>query len=108
MIKAGLKNKVALITGVKNLYGIGTATAKVFAIQGATVFVTYLRRPAEDSATNIPGEAFYRAQNTKTADEVIAAIRGSGGDGMLRLWKIAPLLSLFTISPVKLIVDRSG
>ena len=31
-----------------------------------------------------------------------------GGDGMLELWKIDPLLSLFTVFPVKLIVDRSG
>jgi|CXWL01.1.fsa_nt_gi 3-oxoacyl-[acyl-carrier protein] reductase len=79
MIDTKLKNKIALITGVNNPHGIGAATAKAFAAEGATVFVTYLRLPAEASTTNVPGEAFYRAQNARTADEVITAIRERGG-----------------------------
>ncbi len=79
MIDTGLKNKVVLITGVNNPHGIGAATAKAFATEGAAVFVAYLRLPAEVSTTIVPGEVFYRAQNTKTADEVITAIRERGG-----------------------------
>lgn len=79
MIDTGLKNKVVLITGVNNPHGIGAATAKAFATEGAAVFVTYLRLPAEVSTTNVPGEVFYRTQNTKTADEVVTAIRELGG-----------------------------
>jgi 3-oxoacyl-[acyl-carrier protein] reductase len=80
MIDTGLKNKVVLITGVNNPHGIGAGTAKAFAVEGAAVFATYLRLPAKESATNVPGEAFYRAQNAKTADEVVTAIRERGGE----------------------------
>ena len=73
MIDTGLKNKTVLITGVNNPHGIGAATAQTFAAEGAAVFVTYLRTPAEKSTTNVPGEAFYRAQNAKAADEVVTA-----------------------------------
>jgi 3-oxoacyl-[acyl-carrier protein] reductase len=79
MIDTGLKNKVVLITGVNNPYGIGAATAKAFAKEGAAVFVTYLRLPAEANTANVPGEIFYRAQNTKNADDVVNAIRDNGG-----------------------------
>jgi len=79
MIDTKLKNKIVLVTGVNNPYGIGAATAKAFASEGATVFASYLRLPTEESTTNIPGEIFYRAQNAKTADEVIVAIRERGG-----------------------------
>lgn len=79
MIGTKLKNKIVLITGVNNPHGIGAATAKAFATEGATVFVTYLRLPAKASTTDVPGEAFYRAQNAKTANEVITAIRERGG-----------------------------
>jgi len=79
LIDTGLKNKVVLITGVNNPHGIGAAIAKAFATEGAAVFATYLRLPTEVNTTSIPGEAFYRLQNTKTADEVINAIRDRGG-----------------------------
>lgn len=79
MIDTGLKNKVVLITGINNPHGIGAATAKAFASQGAAVFATYLRLTAKESPIDIPGEAFYRAQNAKTADEVITVIRERGG-----------------------------
>ena len=79
MIDTGLKNKIVLITGVNNPHGICAAAAKAFAHEGAAVFVTYLRLPAEVRPSNVPGEAFYRAQTAKTADEVVATIREGGG-----------------------------
>jgi len=79
MIDTGLKNKVVLITGINNPRGIGAATARAFAREGAAVFGTYLRLPAEGSPSESPGEAFYRAQIDKSADEVVNAIREAGG-----------------------------
>ncbi len=80
MIDTGLKNKVALITGVNNPHGIGAAITKAFTTEGAATFVTYLRLPAKESKTNVTGEAFYRAQNAKTVDEVVNEIREHGGE----------------------------
>jgi 3-oxoacyl-[acyl-carrier protein] reductase len=82
MIDPGLKGKVVLVTGAS--HGIGAATAKAFAAQGAMVFITYLRLSMGNAATeaaeaNTPGRAFYRAQQAKSADEVVRAIRERGG-----------------------------
>ena len=79
MIDTGLKNKVVLITGVNNPYGIGAAIARAFTSEGAAAFITYLRLPAKASTTNLPGEEFFRTQNSKTSDEVVSEIRGRGG-----------------------------
>jgi 3-oxoacyl-[acyl-carrier protein] reductase len=79
MIDTGLKNKVALITGINNPYGIGAATAKALAAEGVAVFGTYLRLPTTASKHDTPGEEFYRAQSAKAADEVVTAIRERGG-----------------------------
>lgn len=79
MIDTRLTNKVVLITGVNNPHGIGAAIARAFTAEGAAAFVTYLRLPFQDTTTDIPGEQFYRAQNAKTADEIVDAIRERGG-----------------------------
>ncbi len=85
MINTGLRDAVTLITGAQ--HGIGAATAKAFAAQGATVFVHYFRPPhsrkgtetAHDNKNDLPGEALYRAGQAKPADEVVASIRSQGG-----------------------------
>ena len=43
MINTSLADKVVLITGAN--HGIGAATAKAFAAEGAAVFISYLRLP---------------------------------------------------------------
>jgi 3-oxoacyl-[acyl-carrier protein] reductase len=86
MIDTGLNNKVALITGCNNPHGIGAATARAFAAQGARLFLHYFRSVQNASATGIsdqaataPGQAFYWRQQTKTADELVSAVTANGG-----------------------------
>lgn len=86
MIDPGLKEKVALITGGNNPFGIGAAIARALASHGARVFIHYFRQPFElpnedenTSESQDPGLAFFFKQQTKTADEVVASIRDAGG-----------------------------
>lgn len=85
MIDTGLTDKVVLITGAN--HGIGAATAKAFAVQGAAVFINYLRLPplgtpvAENETESIdsPGLGLYNARRATSADDVVIAIREQGG-----------------------------
>jgi 3-oxoacyl-[acyl-carrier protein] reductase len=85
MMDAGLRGKVALVTGAN--HGIGAATAGALAAEGAKVFLTYLRlRPekgiagkVESEKTAEPGAVFYAAMREKSADHVLEFIRQSGG-----------------------------
>jgi 3-oxoacyl-[acyl-carrier protein] reductase len=84
MIDPGLRNKVVLITGANNPYGIGAGIARAFGAQGAKVFLHYLRQTEASSLENraaeadTPGESFYHAQQAKSADEVLTEIRQMG------------------------------
>ena len=88
MIDPGLENKTVLITGANNPLGIGAGTAKAFAVQGAKVFLTYLRESPEmygvseeeSKKATSPSEAFGRYQNTKNTDQVIREIHKLGGE----------------------------
>ena len=81
MIDTGLSGKVALVTGAN--HGIGAATARAFAAQGARVFIHYLRAAAPPDSSTVdveePGEALYGAQRAKGADELVQAILTMGG-----------------------------
>ena len=92
VIDPGLKEKVALITGGNNPFGIGAAIARELASHGAKVFIHYFRQPAElsdeDRKTRPhkdPGLAFFFEQQEKTADEVLASIRNA--DGSAESWE---------------------
>jgi len=86
MIDPGLKEKVVLITGANNPHGIGAGVARAFAAQGSRVFLHYFRQTDSgaqhkgvDNAAS-PGVSFYYSQQTKSADEVLAAIRKMGAE----------------------------
>ena len=51
MIDYGLKNKVALITGANNPWGIGATTAMAFAREGAKVVLVYCMLPKAKEIT---------------------------------------------------------
>jgi 3-oxoacyl-[acyl-carrier protein] reductase len=86
MVDTGLKGKVVLVTGGNNPRGIGAATAKAFAAQGAAVFIHYFRQPVpaygrgtEAGSSDTPGVALYYAMQTLSADGVVGEIREQGG-----------------------------
>src|SRR5262245_49166632 len=85
MLDPELTGKVVVITGAN--HGIGAATAKAFARQGARVFITYYREPTRYSeealqqaeAEDIGGDMLYRARQQQPAGPLVAAIQAGGG-----------------------------
>lgn len=77
MIDYGLKNRVALITGANNPWGIGATTAMAFAREGAKVVLVYKKipRPFDTDKTDCHGADRYFAANAGTADAVESKLR---------------------------------
>ena len=81
MIDSGLHNRSVLITGANNPFGIGAAAAVAFARQGARLFLHYCRAPNQDLAPiDVPGELFYRLQQTMSCDELAARLATAGAE----------------------------
>lgn len=85
MIDPQLENKIVLITGAN--HGIGAATAKAFAAQGASVCIAWYRGTPTHSESDlraaldagVPGPLFYEAMQQQSADVVVEQIRSQGG-----------------------------
>jgi len=120
MIDPQLASKVVLVTGAN--HGIGAATARAFAEQGAHVFLTFYREPCAYSQEELQtarvaaefGAPLYRAMQQQTADHVIAEIRAGGGTAAaheLDLGDAASIPHLFglcerSIGPVDILVNN--
>ena len=85
MIDYGLKNKVALITGANNPWGIGAATAKAFAREGARVVLVYKKidRPFDASKTDRHGVDRYYGANAGDASAVEAELKKMNADYLI-------------------------
>ena len=73
MIDYGLKDKVAIITGANNPWGIGATTALAFAREGAKVVLVYkkLFREFDASKTDRNGVDRYFAANAGNAGRTL-------------------------------------
>jgi len=84
MVDPQLKEKVVLITGANNPYGVGAGIARAFAAQGAKVFLHYFRQvgpkpqAADAGGVASPGPEFYWSQQAKPVDEVLDSVRRLG------------------------------
>ena len=85
MIDYGLKDKVAIITGANNPYGIGATTAHAFAKEGAKVVLVYKRIPRDydKSKTDRNGVDRYFEANALGADIVESMLKEINADYLI-------------------------
>jgi 3-oxoacyl-[acyl-carrier protein] reductase len=106
MIDPNLKERVILITGAN--HGIGAATAKAFATQGAKVFLSYFRGKTDFSAEEMAqaqkhgagGPALYAANQQQQGEAVVAEIEAAGGTA------VAHEADLANANNIPLLFDR--
>lgn len=82
MIDYKLQNRVAIVTGTNNPYGIGAAIARTMAKQGVHLVLHYYQEKRNNEEKNDHsqyGFDFFMQQQRKNADEVVASIQKEGG-----------------------------
>ena len=82
MLDYGLKDRVALITGVNNPQGIGATTAFAFAREGAKLVLVYKKIPRtfDKNKTSKNGADRYFAANAGDAEAVENKLKEMGAD----------------------------
>ena len=82
MLDYGLKDRVALITGVNNPQGIGATTAFAFAREGAKLVLAYKKIPRafDKNKTDKNGVDRYFAANAGSAETVENQLKEMGAD----------------------------
>ena len=85
MIDYRLKNKVAVITGANNPWGIGATTALAFAREGARVVLVYKKvtRPFDQKKTDRHGVDRYYGANAGDASCVEAKLKEMDADYLI-------------------------
>jgi 3-oxoacyl-[acyl-carrier protein] reductase len=78
MLDPMLTDRVALVTGTNNPYGIGAGVARALAAQGARIFLHYFRQSVVGVQPSGRKPSCYWSQQVKSADEVLEAVRGFG------------------------------
>lgn len=82
MVNYGLKDRVAIITGANNPWGIGATTALAFAREGAKVVLVYKKvfRPFDATKMDRNGVDRYYGANAGNADAVESKLKEMNAD----------------------------
>ena len=85
MVNYGLKDRVILITGANNPWGIGATTALAFAREGAKLVLVYkcVARPYDAAKTDRHGVDRYYAANAADASVVEEKLKQCGADYLI-------------------------
>ena len=85
MVNYGLKDRVAIITGANNPWGIGATTALALAREGAKVVLIYKKvfRPFDENKTDRNGVDRYYGANAGDADAVESKLKEINADYMI-------------------------